>query len=109
MGEPRFAFPTSLGEAIGLLNDLDLGKVWSLSVFERDGVLYVYGGDQVMFVARSRPEVMAFLAGIFLSSFEGRSLDELRKERAQRNVPLDQELDEIRAGLAHHGNLQLID
>jgi hypothetical protein len=107
MGEPRFAFPVNVKEAVDLLNDPD--RDWSSTVMMKDETLYVFGGDQVMFVANTRQEVLDFLAGMFLATFHGEDLNEIRSERARRNLGPDHELEEIRTGLARHSNLQLVE
>jgi hypothetical protein len=107
MGKPRFPFPVSVHEIVSLLNASDAG--WSLTVLQDHNTLYVFDGDQALFVARDRQEAVDFLAGVFLATFHGQSLDRLRVERDQRNVPPDNELDDIRAGLSRFGNLKPAD
>jgi len=107
MGEPQFPCPTTITETIELLNQLT--EDWSLTVLHGHNKLYVFDGDQVLFVAPSREEVAVFLAGIFLASFHGQDLDGLREARVRRSAVPDAELDELGARLAQYGDLQPLD
>jgi sulfur transfer protein SufE len=88
MGKPQFPFPESALEAMRLLNGSE-SQLWNLCITERDDALYVYDGDQVMFVARTEEEIQGFLSGAFLATFNGKSLDEIRSQVVHHSIETD--------------------
>jgi hypothetical protein len=84
MGKPRFPFPGNIRETVELLNASDR-DLWNLAIVPEDEALHVYDGDQVMFVAEAEQEVLDFLAGAFLATYNGKGLDQIRTELAQRD------------------------
>jgi hypothetical protein len=78
LSRPQFPFPDNIQESIDLLNASN-GK-WNLSIARRDGTLYIYDGDQVMFIAKLEKEVLDFLSGAFLATFYGMGLDQIKSE-----------------------------
>jgi hypothetical protein len=73
MGTANFPFPSSLQQAIEALNQQD----WNLSVIAGGRQVYIRDGDQLQFTAGTMEEAAAFVAGIFLATYEGRSLNDL--------------------------------
>jgi hypothetical protein len=67
MGVAKFPIPEGIEEIITWLNRSTL---WNLTLLEEDK-LYIYDGDQPMFITSDRAEVFAFLAGCFLSTYFG--------------------------------------
>jgi hypothetical protein len=80
-----------------------------MTVLQGHEALYVFDRDQAMCSAHDRQQIVDFLAGIFLATFRGADLDSLRVEQVRRSAPPDEELTQIRAGLARHGNLAVVE
>jgi hypothetical protein len=81
MGEIKFPFPTNLYKAIFLLNKTNS---WNLSIIKEADLIYLLDGDQIQFIARSEQEAEAFLAGCFLTTFSGNSLETIYKENQRK-------------------------
>jgi len=79
MGVPQFPFVRDIDGIIGMLNKSAL-DLWNLSVVHQAESLYVYDGDQAIFVASTVQEVLDFLAGAFVATFNGKGLDQIKSE-----------------------------
>jgi hypothetical protein len=66
MGAPNFDIPQGMQDIIAILNASDL---WNVTVVRRDERLYLYDGDQMVFVADTQQETNAFLSGAFLATY----------------------------------------
>jgi hypothetical protein len=72
MGKPFFEMPSNIEEIVSLLNT---SNAWHLSMLREGSRIYLYDGDQPIFLADTEMEAECFLAGCFLMTFEGDSLD----------------------------------
>ena len=73
MGAANFPVPDDLDQVIGLL----AARREYFSLVERDGKFYILTGDQLAFVADTRPEAHAFLCAVFLMCFQGLPLQQI--------------------------------
>lgn len=79
MSTARFDVPDDIRDTILLLN---AAKIWHLSVVRDGDRLHLYDGDQVIFTADTTQEALAFLAGGFLGTYNGKPLDQIKDEVA---------------------------
>ncbi|MCC6626115.1 MAG: hypothetical protein IT340_01810 [Chloroflexi bacterium] len=83
MGTPQFPIPATVPETLSLLN---ASGTWNISLFERDDRTDVATGDQLVFSASTQQEVEAFLAGCFIATYDGASLDAIMRDLAERGM-----------------------
>lgn len=75
MGKPRFPMPDGIETIVVLLN---ASQLWNMTVVAEGETYVAYDGDQPMFDASTELELRDFLAGCFLMTFNGASLDQIR-------------------------------
>jgi len=76
--------PSDMGVTIVLLN---ASGSWNLTLVEQQNRFYLYDGDQVQFVANTEGEAEAFLAGCFLTQYQGKDLAAILADLAGKGLP----------------------
>ncbi len=67
--------PDGIEAIVALLN---ASRLWNMTVVAEGEAHIAYDGDQPMFEAPTELELRDFLAGCFLMTFNGASLDQIR-------------------------------
>lgn len=105
MGKPLFDVPNSIEEVL----QLSMADATNLSLVNKEGLVAgfyaiedgvthlrsnglfrVFGGDQLLFSTESRAEVNAYIYGVFLNTFAGRSMKDIREEIVELDSLVEQ-------------------
>ena len=91
MGTAKFPLPENISETLSLLSPTG----WNLTMVEHNGNIRIISGDQLVFTAHSPEEAEAFLAGCFLATFMGNSLQHIQDEVQKGNFIIERDWHEM--------------